>query len=49
MPNIGLVTGQFVLSANALAGIRATFSADRADEDETAASIRTTLRETGLP
>ena len=31
----------------ALAGIRAVFSADRADEEETAATIRTTLRETG--
>jgi threonine synthase len=40
-------SGQFVLSAHALAGIRAAFSADRADEQETAASIRTTLRETG--
>jgi threonine synthase len=38
---------QFMLSAHALAGIRAAFSADRADEEETAATIRTTLRETG--
>jgi threonine synthase len=38
---------QFMLSAPALAEIRAVFSADRADEDETAATIRTTLRETG--
>jgi threonine synthase len=40
-------SGSFALSARALAGIRAVFSADRADEEETAASIRTTLRETG--
>jgi threonine synthase len=39
--------GSFALSARALAGIRAVFSADRADEEETAATIRTTLRETG--
>ncbi len=38
---------QFMLSAPALAEIRAVFSADRADEEETAATIRTTLRETG--
>ena len=38
---------QFVLSARALSGIRAIFSADRADEDETAATMRTVLRETG--
>ena len=38
---------QFALSARALSGIRAAFSADRADEDETAATIRTMLRETG--
>ncbi len=31
----------------ALSEIRAIFSADRADEDETAATIRTMLRETG--
>jgi threonine synthase len=40
-------SGSFALSAGALAGIRAVFSADRADEEETAATIRTTLRETG--
>ncbi|MGA7486443.1 MAG: threonine synthase [Xanthobacteraceae bacterium] len=40
-------SGRFALSARALMEIRAVFSADRADEDETAASIRTTLRETG--
>jgi threonine synthase len=39
-------SGRFSLSSPALAGIRALFSADRADEDETAATIRTTLRET---
>jgi threonine synthase len=38
---------QFALSVRALSGIRAVFSADRADEEETAASIRTMLRETG--
>jgi threonine synthase len=38
---------RFTLSAPALAGIRAVFSADRADEEETAAAIRTMLRETG--
>jgi threonine synthase len=38
---------RFVLSDHALAGLRATFSADRADEEETAASIRTVLRESG--
>ena len=40
-------SGSFALSARALAGIRAVFSADRADEEEIAATIRTTLRETG--
>jgi len=40
-------SGSFALSTRALAGIRAVFSADRADEEETAATIRTTLRETG--
>jgi threonine synthase len=40
-------SGSFALSARALAGIRSVFSADRADEEETAATIRTTLRETG--
>ena len=38
---------RFVLSAHALGGLRAVFSAGRADEDETAASIRTVLRESG--
>jgi threonine synthase len=38
---------QFALSERALSGIRAVFSADRADEEETAATIRTVLRETG--
>jgi threonine synthase len=37
----------FSLSNRALSAIRAVFSADRADEEETAASIRTMLRETG--
>ena len=36
-----------MLSARALSAIRAVFSADRADEEETAATIRTMLRETG--
>src|SRR6266446_308575 len=38
---------RFVLSASALSQLRAVFSADRADEEETAATIRTMLRETG--
>jgi threonine synthase len=38
---------QFTLAASALAEIRTVFSAARADEQETAATIRTTLRETG--
>jgi threonine synthase len=38
---------RFTLSARALAAIRALFSADRADEDEVAATIRTVKRETG--
>ena len=38
---------RFTLSAQALADIRALFTADRADEEETAATIRTMLRETG--
>jgi threonine synthase len=38
---------RFALSAPALAYIRALFSADRADEDEVAATIRTVKRETG--
>jgi threonine synthase len=36
-----------VLSARALSSLRAIFSAARADEEETAAAIRTVLRETG--
>ena len=40
-------SGRFALSTSALAGIRAVFSADRADEDEAAAAIRTMARETG--
>ena len=39
-------SGRFSLSSPALATIRALFSADRADEDETAATIRATWRET---
>jgi len=38
---------RFSLSADALSGVRAMFSAGRADEEETAATIRTMLRETG--
>jgi threonine synthase len=38
---------QFALSTPPLSRIRAVFSADRADEHETAATIRTMLRETG--
>src|ERR1700686_1463911 len=38
---------RFALSAPALASLRAIFSAGRADADETAASIRTVLRESG--
>jgi len=38
---------RFTLSARPLAAIRALFSADRADEDEVAATIRTVKRETG--
>jgi threonine synthase len=37
----------FTISAEALSSIRAVFTADRADEEETAATIRTVLRETG--
>lgn len=37
---------RFSISTQALSAIRAQFSAGRADEDETAATIRTTLRET---
>jgi threonine synthase len=38
---------RFVLSARTLSALRAQFSANRADEEETAAAIRTVLRETG--
>jgi threonine synthase len=38
---------RFSLSGAALTEIRALFNADRADEDETAATMRTVLRETG--
>jgi threonine synthase len=38
---------RFTLSARAVAAIRALFSADRADEDEVSATIRTVKRETG--
>ncbi len=38
---------RFSLSARALAYIRTLFTADRADEDEVAATIRTVKRETG--
>jgi threonine synthase len=38
---------RFTLSARALSHIRAVFSADRADEDEVASTIRTVKRETG--
>src|SRR5207253_10647515 len=36
---------RFTIGASALAAIRACFSADRADEEETAATIRTLRRE----
>jgi threonine synthase len=38
---------RFSLSARALSQIRALFAADRADEEEVAATMRTVLRETG--
>jgi threonine synthase len=38
---------RIVLSMEALSAMRSVFSADRADENETAATIRTMLRETG--
>jgi threonine synthase len=38
---------RFTIAASALAAIRARFSADRADEEETAATIRTLRREAG--
>jgi threonine synthase len=40
-------SGRFNVSSKALAEIRAMFTADRADEEEVAATIRTTRRETG--
>jgi threonine synthase len=40
-------SGRFVMATDALNLIRAHFVADRADEEETAAAIRTTRRETG--
>jgi threonine synthase len=39
---------RFALAEPALSEIRAVFSANRADETETASAIRTTLRETGV-
>ena len=38
---------QFTIASNALTEIRSRFTAERADEDETAATIRTVQRETG--
>jgi threonine synthase len=38
---------RFAISPRALSEIRASFTADRADEEEVAATIRTVLRETG--
>jgi threonine synthase len=40
-------SGRFTIAPDALAAIRARFSADRADEDETAATIRSVHREAG--
>ena len=40
-------SGRFSLSARALSAVRTLFSADRTDEEETGASMRTMLRETG--
>jgi threonine synthase len=40
-------SGSFTLSADALDALRATFSAGRADAEETEASIRTVARENG--
>jgi threonine synthase len=39
---------QFTIAPNALADIRARFTAERADEEETAATIRTVHKESGL-
>jgi threonine synthase len=41
-------SGLFTLSAEALSRLRATFSADHAGEQETAATMRTMRRETGM-
>jgi threonine synthase len=38
---------RFALSVRALSAIRSLFTADRADEEETAATMRTVLKETG--
>ena len=38
---------RFAISAHALAAMRALFTADRADEEESAATMRATLREAG--
>jgi threonine synthase len=46
MSTLGRMEG-FSLSNRALSAIRAVFSADRADEEEIAATMRTMLRETG--
>ena len=40
-------SGRFTLSSRALSSTRSLFTADRADEDEVAATIRTVKRETG--
>jgi threonine synthase len=40
-------SGRFSLSVGALSDIRSLFTADKADEEETAATIRTVLKETG--
>ena len=40
-------SGRFSIATKPLSNIRALFNADRADEEETAATIRTVLRETG--
>jgi threonine synthase len=40
-------SGRFAIASAALADLRARFSAERADEEETAATIRTVRKETG--
>jgi threonine synthase len=40
-------SGRFSIAPDALSGIRECFTADRADEDETAATIRTVQKEAG--